>query len=165
MRVIGTSDYRHGRAFHSPRHVRDVRVLRLRFIQQLQPPLVSRPREREHVEAREAVPSQRDGRVPDPGTHAPQFEALLTAAMQSTNRCDFALVTMLGLLGRRIFEATDSDTEDLGEEHGHRILRVHGKGDKVVLVPLPPAVGRHRAVHQRSGRGTDSLNSRGTRMD
>ncbi|MDX6237663.1 MAG: integrase/recombinase XerD [Kribbellaceae bacterium] len=28
-----------------------------------------------------------------------QFEALLTAAKQSPNRCDFALVTMLGLLG------------------------------------------------------------------
>ena len=31
---------------------------------------------------------------------------------------------------------------DLGEEHGHRVLRVCGKGSKVVLVPLPPAVGR-----------------------
>ena len=38
-----------------------------------------------------------------------QFEALLTAAKQSPNRCDFALVTMLGLLGLRIFEATGSD--------------------------------------------------------
>jgi integrase/recombinase XerD len=53
------------------------------------------------------------------------------------NRCDFALVTMLGLLGLRIFEATGSNIEDLGEEHGHRVSRVHGKGDKVVLVPLP----------------------------
>ncbi len=71
-----------------------------------------------------------------------QFEALLTTAKQSTNRCDFALVAMLGLLGLRIFEATGSNIEDLGEEHGHRVLRVRGKGDKVVLVPLPPAVGR-----------------------
>jgi integrase len=70
-----------------------------------------------------------------------QFEALLTAARQSANRCDFALVAMLALLGLRIFEATASNIEDLGEEHGHRVLRVHGKGDKVVLVPL----------HQRSG--------------
>jgi site-specific recombinase XerD len=66
-----------------------------------------------------------------------QFEALLTAAKQSTNRCDFALVTMLGLLGLRICQAIGSDIEDLGEEHGHRVLRVHGKDDKVVLVPLP----------------------------
>jgi hypothetical protein len=30
----------------------------------------------------------------------------------------------------RIFEATGSNIEDLGEEHGHRVLRVHGKGGK-----------------------------------
>jgi integrase/recombinase XerD len=49
-----------------------------------------------------------------------QFEAVLTAGRQSPNRCDFALVSMLGLLGLRIFEATGSDIDDLGEEHGHR---------------------------------------------
>jgi integrase/recombinase XerD len=49
---------------------------------------------------------------------------------------------MLGLLGLRIFEATGADIADIGEEHGHRVLRVCGKGTKVVLVPLPPAVGR-----------------------
>jgi len=37
---------------------------------------------------------------------------------------------------------TGADIADLGEEHGHRVLRVCGKGTKVVLVPLPPAVGR-----------------------
>ena len=40
---------------------------------------------------------------------------------------------MLGLLGLRIFEATAADIADLGEEHGHRVLRVCGKGTKVVL--------------------------------
>jgi hypothetical protein len=81
-----------------------------------------------------------------------QFEALLTAARESSNRFDFALVTMLGLLGLRIFEATGSDIGDLGEEHGHRVLRVHGKGDKIALVPLPPAVGRaiERAIDDRT---------------
>jgi integrase/recombinase XerD len=49
---------------------------------------------------------------------------------------------MLGLLGLRIFEATGADIGDLGEEHGHRVLRVCGKGGKIVLVPLPPAVAR-----------------------
>ena len=34
-----------------------------------------------------------------------QFEALLTAARESANVFDFALVAMLGLLGLRIFEA------------------------------------------------------------
>jgi site-specific recombinase XerD len=95
-----------------------------------------------------------------------QFEALLTAARESPNTCDFALVAMLGLLGLRIFEATGSDITDLGEEHGHRVLRVCGKGTKIVLVPLPPAIGRSidRATGTRT-RGPILLNSRGTRMD
>ncbi len=95
-----------------------------------------------------------------------QFEALITAARQSSHPCDFALVAMLGLLGLRIFEATGADIADLGEEHGHRVLRVCGKGTKVVLVPLPPAVGR--AIDQATGSRTGGpilLNSRGARMD
>jgi integrase/recombinase XerD len=71
-----------------------------------------------------------------------QFEALLTTARLSANINDFALIAMLGLLGLRIFEATGANIADLGEEHGHRVLRVRGKGGKVVLVPLPPVVGR-----------------------
>ena len=73
---------------------------------------------------------------------------------------------MLGLLGLRIFEATGADIADLGEEHGHRVLRVCGKGTKAVLVPLPPAVGRaiDRAIGSRM-RGPVLLNSRGARMD
>ena len=95
-----------------------------------------------------------------------QFEALLTTARESSNPCDFALVAMLGLLGLRIFEATGADIADLGEEHGHRVLRVCGKGTQVVLIPLPPAVGRaiDRAIATRT-RGPILLNSRGTRMD
>ncbi len=73
---------------------------------------------------------------------------------------------MLGLLGLRIFEATGSDIADLGEEHGHRVLRVCGKGTKIVLIPLPPAVGRaiDRSVGTRSS-GPILLNSRGARMN
>jgi integrase/recombinase XerD len=73
---------------------------------------------------------------------------------------------MLGLLGLRIFEATAADIADLGEEHGHRVLRVCGKGTKVVLIPLPPAAGRaiDRATGFRSS-GPILLNTRGTRMD
>jgi integrase/recombinase XerD len=95
-----------------------------------------------------------------------QSGALLTAARQSANRYDFALVAMLGLLGLRIFEATGADIADLGEEHGHRVLRVCGKGTKIVLVPLPPAAGRaiDRAVASRV-RGPILLNGRGARMD
>jgi len=73
---------------------------------------------------------------------------------------------MLGLLGLRIFEATGADIADLGEEHGHRVLRVCGKGTKIVLVPLPSAVGRaiDRAIGSRS-RGPVLVNTRGARMD
>jgi integrase len=86
------------------------------------------------------------------GSPTCRFEALLTAARELTGDNDFALVAMLGLLGLRILEATSSSIEDLGEEHGHRVLRVHGKGDKVVLVPLTPALGRaiERAVGDRA---------------
>ncbi len=95
-----------------------------------------------------------------------QFEALLTTARESSNPSDFALVAMLGLLGLRIFEATGADIADLGEEHGHRVLRVCGKGTKIALVPLPPAVGRaiDRAIGTRI-HGPILLNSRGARMD
>ena len=95
-----------------------------------------------------------------------QFEAMLTAARESANRFDFALVAMLGLLGLRIFEATGTNVDDLGEEHGHRVLRVVGKGTRVVLVPLPPAVGRavDRAIDGREF-GPILLNTRGARMD
>ena len=115
----------------------------------------------EHVR-RPAVPAE----SPTLGFTHLQFEALLTAARQSPNLCDFALVAMLGLLGLRIFEAIGADIADLGEEHGHRVLRVCGKGTKVVLVPLPPAVGRaiDRAVGDRT-RGPVLLNSRGARID
>jgi integrase/recombinase XerD len=95
-----------------------------------------------------------------------QFEAMLTAARESSNPNDFALVAMLGLLGLRIFEATGTNVGDLGEEHGHRVLRVVGKGTRIVLVPLPPAVGRavDRAVDGRDS-GPILRNTRGARMD
>jgi integrase len=95
-----------------------------------------------------------------------QFEALLTAARDSANRNDVALVAMLGLLGLRVFEACGSDVSDLGEEHGHRVLRFVGKGSKVVLVPLPPAVGRaiDLAVDDRPV-GPILSTRRGSRMD
>jgi integrase/recombinase XerD len=95
-----------------------------------------------------------------------QLEALLTAARESANPFDFALVCLLGLLGLRIFEACGANIGDLGEEHGHRVLKVRGKGGKTVLVPLPPAVARaiDRAIGSRTS-GPLLLNRNGTRMD
>jgi integrase/recombinase XerD len=49
---------------------------------------------------------------------------------------------MLDLLGLRIFEVCGANIGNLGEEHGHRTLKVRGKGDKTALIPLPPAVAR-----------------------
>jgi integrase/recombinase XerD len=95
-----------------------------------------------------------------------QFEAPITTARRSANPNDFALIAMLGLLGLRIFEACGANIGDLGEEHGHRVLRVRGKGGKVVRVPLPPAVARaiDQAVDGRNG-GPILCNTHGFRMD
>jgi integrase/recombinase XerD len=79
----------------------------------------------EHVR-RPPVPAE----SPAPGFTHLQFEALLTAARESAHPCDFALVALLGLLGLRIFQATSADMADLGEEHGHRVLRVCGKAPR-----------------------------------
>src|SRR6266536_3333021 len=115
----------------------------------------------EHVR-RPAVPAE----SPTLGFTRLQFEALLTAARESANRNDFALVAMLGLLGLRIFEASSADIGDLGEEHGHRVLRVCGKGDKVVLVPAAASsrTAIDRAIGTRTA-GAILLNSHGGRMD
>jgi integrase/recombinase XerD len=120
----------------------------------------------EHSPAEHVRRPARSAESPTLGFTHLQFEALLTAARESANPCDFALVAMLGLLGLRIFEATSADIADLGEEHGHRVLRVCGKGTKVALVPLPPAVGR--AIDRATGfrdHGPIPLNTRGARMD
>jgi integrase/recombinase XerD len=95
-----------------------------------------------------------------------QFEAPLTTARLSTNRHDFALIAMPGLLGLRIFEACGANITDLGEEHGHRVLKIRGKGDKTVLIPLPPTVARaidHTIETQQQG--PILRNTVGRRMD
>jgi integrase len=73
---------------------------------------------------------------------------------------------MLGMLGLRAAEAQNALIEDLGEEHGHRVLTVLGKGGKKVKIPLPPAVARmiDRAVGERMS-GPILLNQIGNAMD
>jgi site-specific recombinase XerD len=114
----------------------------------------------EHVR-RPAVPAE----SPTLGFTHLQSEALLTAARESPGPSDFALVAMLGLLGLRIFQANAADIGDLDEEHGRRVLRVCGKGTKIVPVPLPPAVGQaiDRSIGNRT-RGPVLLNISGARM-
>jgi len=98
----------------------------------------------EHVR-RPAVPAE----SPTLGFTHLQFEALLTAARQSPHQCDFALVAMLGLLGLRIFEATSATIADLGEEHGHRVLRVCGKGHQGRSGPA--AASRRPGIDRATG--------------
>jgi integrase/recombinase XerD len=63
------------------------------------------------------------------------------------------------------FEACGADIADVGEEYGHRVLRVVGEGAKVVLVPLPPAGGAlDHAIGDRVS-GAVLLNCCGRRMD
>ena len=95
-----------------------------------------------------------------------QFEAMITTARLSTNIKDFALIAMLGLLGLWIFEACGANIGDLGEEHGHRVFKVRGKGDKTVIIPVPPAVARaiESAVDGRD-HGPILRNAHGRRMD
>jgi site-specific recombinase XerD len=111
---------------------------------------------------RPSVPAE----SPTVGLSHLQFEAMIVTARTSACVFDFALVAMLGLLGLRVFEACGSNIDDLGEEPGHRVLRVRGKGTKIVLVPLPPTVGRaiDRAVGDRPS-GPILLNRLGARMD
>jgi integrase len=98
----------------------------------------------EHVR-RPAVPAE----SPTLGFTHLQFEALLTAARESSAPCDFALVAMLGLLGLRIFEATSADIADLGKEHGHRVPACVRQGHQG---RSDPAATRRRAGY-RQGHG------------
>jgi integrase/recombinase XerD len=55
---------------------------------------------------------------------------------------EHALISLLGLTGLRVSEATGADIEHLGLERGHRTLTITRKGGKVVTVPLAPRTAR-----------------------
>ena len=68
---------------------------------------------------------------------------------------DFALVAMLGLLGLRIFEATGADITDLGEEHGHQVLRVRQRHQGGLDPAAASGGAGHRPGNRRPRRWAD----------
>jgi integrase/recombinase XerD len=70
-----------------------------------------------------------------------QFEAMLVRSREA-GPTPHAVIVLLGLLGLRVSEACALSLDDLGFEHGHRVVLVHGKGGTRTLMPLPPAVAR-----------------------
>jgi integrase/recombinase XerD len=71
------------------------------------------------------------------GLDRDELRAMFDAADASSVR-DAALVALLALNGLRISEALAADVTDLGDERGHRTLRIVGKGAKIATVPLAP---------------------------
>jgi len=111
---------------------------------------------------RPTVPAQ----SPTLGLTHLQLEALLTAARESTNINHFALIALLGLLGLRILEACAADIADVGEEHGHRVLRVVGRAARSSSCRCRRRSGRavDRAIGERES-GPVLRNLRGGRMN
>jgi hypothetical protein len=64
------------------------------------------------------------------------------------------------------FEACGANIADLGEEHGHHVLQVRGKGGKTVLVLFPPSAAR-AIEYAPAGRDNGPIlgNTAGRRMD
>lgn len=69
-----------------------------------------------------------------------QFEAVIRESRKRPD--DEALIMLLGMLGLRVSEACALDVTSLGWEHGHRTVKVLGKGGTITLMPLPPMVMR-----------------------
>lgn len=92
-----------------------------------------------------------------------QFEAVIR---ESRNRVmDHALIMLLGMLGLRVSEACNISIEHIGYEHGHRVVKVFGKGGTIVQMPMPPAIAR--AVDLAMGERTSGpllLNRRNKRL-
>jgi integrase/recombinase XerD len=65
--------------------------------------------------------------------------------LMTAERCDkdhAALAVLLGLNGLRVSEACGTNVQDLAFAHGHRTLRILGKGNKPAVVPLVPRAAR-----------------------
>ena len=76
------------------------------------------------------------------------------------------LANLLGMLGLRFSEACGVDIGDLGEERGHRVVRVMGKGRKPATIPLPVPVARSLDAARGDREAGPLLQSRtGRRLD
>jgi site-specific recombinase XerD len=73
---------------------------------------------------------------PRQGLSPVEMRAMIGAARHPRDR---ALVVALALQGWRISEAVGLRIEDLGEEQGHRVATIRGKGGTVARVPLAAA--------------------------
>ncbi len=72
------------------------------------------------------------------GIDRAQVVRLLREAKAASPRT-YALVVLLATTGARISEVLDIDLADLGEERGHRVIRLdRSKGAAIQSVPLPP---------------------------
>lgn len=95
-----------------------------------------------------------------------ELGGFLATAAATGNVMDHALACLLGLLGLRVSEACSINIEHLGQDRGHRTVRVVGKGHKFAVIPLPPRVAR--AVDAAKGERTEGpllLCRSGARMD
>jgi hypothetical protein len=113
-------------------------------------------RPRRHLAAltRRARPPPR--RITHARVHAPAVRGLAHRPPGITEPIRFRPSGHARAAGLADLQATGADIADLGEAHGRRVLRVCGKGTKIILVPLPPAVARaiDRAIGSRA-RGAD----------
>ncbi|MGA8725202.1 MAG: tyrosine-type recombinase/integrase [Acidimicrobiales bacterium] len=75
------------------------------------------------------------------GLDRQQFGTFLFTA-ERFDRDHAALAVLLGLNGLRVSEACGTSVEDIAFDHGHRTLRVLGKGNKPAVVPLVPRAAR-----------------------
>jgi site-specific recombinase XerD len=94
-----------------------------------------------------------------------ELGALLVAAGLGP-ALEHALISLLGLNGLRVSEATGASIEDMGIERGHRTLIITRKGGKVVTIPLAPRTARaiDLAVGERC-EGPIFLTADGHRLD
>lgn len=90
---------------------------------------------------------------PTPTPTAEQVRRLQEVA-DSHSRLAAAFVSLLANTGVRISELARANVASIGQDRGHAILTVTGKGGAVKTVPMPPATW-HRVFEYLESRSTD----------